>query len=56
MAEERFLITGASGCIGTWVVRALGVLPQTALIDGIAATIEIFKQAITNGRLSPNSM
>ena len=23
MSEERFLVTGAAGCIGTWVVRQL---------------------------------
>jgi aldehyde:ferredoxin oxidoreductase len=23
MAEERFLVTGAPGCIGAWVVRVL---------------------------------
>ncbi len=32
MADERFLVTGGSGCIGTWVVRAL-------VRDGVPVTV-----------------
>lgn len=37
----------------TPLVEALGPLPHTSLIDGVAATVETFRQAIRSGRLAP---
>jgi UDP-glucuronate 4-epimerase len=37
----------------TPLLTALGPLPRTPLADGVAATIETFRQAVQDGRLAP---
>ena len=36
MADERFLVTGGTGCIGSWVVRGLARegVPVTVITTG----------------------
>ncbi len=38
------------------LIAALGTLPHTSLADGVVQTIEIFKQAVSDGRLSAGSL
>jgi nucleoside-diphosphate-sugar epimerase len=38
---------------GTPLISALGSLPHTSLSDGVALTIDTFREAIRDGRMSP---
>ena len=63
------LVTGAFGCIGSWVVRSLladgddtryqrdlGPAPPTALVDGGRRTLDEFARLHKDGRLDAREL
>jgi nucleoside-diphosphate-sugar epimerase len=57
------LVTGAFGCIGSWVVlddtryqRELGPAPPTALVDGVRRTLDEFARLHKDGRLDAREL
>ena len=48
---EKIILPFPEEMDGSAITKALGALPHTPLVEGVAQTIAIFKEAITAGRL-----